>query len=189
MQEACSDWCLRQFWLAWGTRFTTWILAKRGTPWALAALMPASPSCISRTFPNGVRVNLSQASAGKVFGHFSFALTPVLGASESCQQRWLLTETAGMEDRPLAMLVPRQGHSCWVRHLRGTVLLVRFGGVAVIFPAAWKLGGLCTNYQMQIVPSGHSLFSPNFTMPHSRTTWKDSLNHLPPEPLKMKGSR
>lgn len=63
----------------------------------------------------------------------------------------------------MATLVPERHDSCWFRHLRGTELLVALGGVDVIFQADPS-----TKDQMQIVPSGHSLFSPNFTVLHTR---------------------
>jgi hypothetical protein len=65
-----------------------------------------------------------------------------------------------------------------IGHLRGTATLGGFGDVYVIFQAAWKLGRLAINDQMQIVPSGHSLFSQNFTALHTRTSWRESVNNL-----------
>lgn len=55
------------------------------------------------------------------------------------------------------------------RHLRGTAILISLGSVCIIFQASWELGGLCINDQMQIIPSGHRLLSPNFTALLTRT--------------------
>lgn len=176
MQGACFDRCLQRFSLAQGTPVTAWwTAAKIETPLALAALTQASASCTNCTFLNNVRVNLSQAAAGEVFGHFNFAPTSVFGPSKSCQQQWLLTDVASMEEREaIGNAGPQTGDSCRIRHLRGTAILVDLGGVCVIFQAAWKLGGVCVNDEMQIVPSGHSLFSQNF----HRTAHKDKLKGL-----------
>lgn len=53
----------------------------------------------------------------------------------------------------------RGRHNSWYGHLGNSAMLVGLGGLYVILQAAWKLCGLCINDQMQIVPSGHSLFS------------------------------
>lgn len=54
---------------------------------------------------------------------------------------------------------PQTGTTAGTGHLGNSAMLVGLGGIYVILQAAWKLCGLCINDQMQIVPSGHSLFS------------------------------
>lgn len=54
---------------------------------------------------------------------------------------------------------PQTGTTAGTGHLGNSAMLVGLGGLYVILQAAWKLCGLCINDQMQIVPSGHSLFS------------------------------
>lgn len=60
-------------------------------------------------------------------------------------------------------------HNSWSGAPGKLCLPGRFvGGVYVILQAAWELCGLCIDDQMQIVPRGHSLFSPNFTAWHTQ---------------------
>lgn len=68
------------------------------------------------------------------------------------QQAWKM-------ERQLARLVPQTGlPAAGVGHLGGSAILVGLGGVYVILQPAWKLGGLCINDQMQIVPGGPACF-------------------------------
>ena len=138
-----------------------WTLAKGGM--ASAALAPASGSCINCTFLNDVRVNRSQAAAGEVFSHFNFAPTPVLGPSSlvsgsDCslmRQAWKL-------ERHLAMLVPRQAHSCWVRLLRGTALLVGFWRCWCYFPSCLEAWWVVYKWSDANRPQWSQLVFPGF---------------------------
>lgn len=82
-----------------------------------------------------VWVNWSQTAAGEVFSHFNFAPTPVLGPLKSCQQQWLLTDAASMEEeKAIGNAGPHTGvTAAGIEHQRGTTILVGFGGVYVIF--------------------------------------------------------
>lgn len=63
---------------------------------------------------------------------------------------------------------PQTDTTAGMGHLGSSAMRVGSGGVYVILQAAWELCGLCTNDLMQIVPSGHSLFSQNFTARHTQ---------------------
>lgn len=83
----------------------------------------------------------------------------------------MLTDAASMGDRKaIGNSGPQTGTTAGQGHLGSSAFLVglRGGGVYVILQAAWELCGLCIDDQMQIVPRGHSLFSPNFTAWHTQ---------------------
>lgn len=142
-------------------------LAKIETPLDLATQERGSGSCTKYTPLNNVRVNQSQA--GEVSSHFNFAPTSVLGPAKSRLQPWSLTDAASVGDRKaIGNSGPQTGTTAGVGHLGSSAILVGLGGIYVILQAAWKLCGLCINDRMQIVPSGHSLFSPNFTAWHTQ---------------------
>lgn len=144
-------------------------LAKMEAPLDLAAQEQGSGSRINHTSLNNVRTDQSQAAAAEVSIRFSFVLTSVLGPAKSCQQQWLFTDAASGGDRKaIGNSGPQIGTTAGQGHLGSSDILVGLGGVYVILQAAWELCGLCIDDQMQIVPRGHSLFSPNFTAWHTQ---------------------
>lgn len=154
---------------------------------ALAALTPAS--CVNCTFLNDVRVNRHQTAAGEVFSHFNFAPTPVLGPSESCQQQQLLTDAPSVEDgKALGSAGPQRGTQLLGQPPERHCALGWFWRCWCNFLNCLEVWWLVCKWSDANHPQWSQLVFPSITMLHSRTSWRGSVNNLPPESPKMRGS-